>query len=171
MGVFLSQKPASYTRKGLPHVRGGVSGKWDAVLTRAQSSPRAWGCFYRTMYSLLLGFVFPTCVGVFPRPEPPAGGRLRLPHVRGGVSPRHADSWVDIASSPRAWGCFFWNAVRLAHILVFPTCVGVFPRQIPTALFPRWSSPRAWGCFLVHSWYTGRHGVFPTCVGVFLYCV
>ena len=112
---------------------------------------------------------------------------MRLPHVRGGVS---LSSWavvIPIASSPRAWGCFFSAITGKPLPEVFPTCVGVFPTLRlpgPTSLglphvrggvsLPELllagvylSSPRAWGCFSSSRLCFWRCPVFPTCVGVF----
>ena len=112
--------------------------------------------------------VFPTCVGVFlfsgevRRPE------KSLPHVRGGVSAIIRYRKHEALSSPRAWGCFRLNERSAQFLIVFPTCVGVFPSsREQTYLCPglphvrggvsfyAWcekmgwrSSPRAWGCFL-----------------------
>ena len=72
-------------------------------------------------------------------------------------------------------------------MLVFPTCVGVFP-VVKGAVFDfsglphvrggvsdptdsggptKWSSPRAWGCFSSRAGENSSRAVFPTCVGVF----
>ena len=92
-------------------------------------------------------------------------------------------------SSPRAWGCFQHAAIQVRVLLVFPTCVGVFPIAAseatsmprlphvrggvsPEKLIERCrkaSSPRAWGCFSVYLISTIKDKVFPTCVGVFPY--
>ena len=94
--------------------------------------------------------------------------RRCLPHVRGGVSE---------------------SSVLVTHAsLVFPTCVGVFPKKekdhdyhpglphVRGGVSSRqkrltsagMSSPRAWGCFLPDVVAGAGRGVFPTCVGVFL---
>ena len=92
-------------------------------------------------------------------------------------------------SSPRSWGCFLDFLLRVGHLGVFPTLVGVFldapakpsqPTSLPHARggvspFIRdpsgkiLSSPRSWGCFhgFVVSIMFVR--VFPTLVGVFPY--
>ncbi len=90
-----------------------------------------------------------------------------LPHVRGGVSDKMIVDWGDGTSSPRAWGCFYLKEDMTLRIVVFPTCVGVFPedeaRELTDAGLPHvrggvsfvlrlgddkvLSSPRAWGCF------------------------
>ena len=73
--------------------------------------------------------VFPTCVGVFlsflMNPDKAVG----LPHVRGGVSDKMIVDWGDGTSSPRAWGCFYLKEDMTLRIVVFPTCVGVFPED------------------------------------------
>ena len=110
VGVFLHDLLAITIPEGLPHVRGGVSGSPFPGKGYAQSSPRAWGCFYVKGKDAYGGMVFPTCVGVFPGERSRCSPWTRLPHVRGGVSwcPFRilAGSW----SSPRAWGCFRYRA-------------------------------------------------------------
>ena len=132
---------------GLPHVRGGVSGKGLSLDTPIPSSPRAWGCFHTSDYGADVSGVFPTCVGVF------------------------LICWIKynvyLKSSPRAWGCFRRLSRRRGADPVFPTCVGVFPtpeyddlvrQRLPHVRggvsFEEYvaagytpSSPRAWGCF------------------------
>ena len=53
----------------------------------------------------------------------------------------------DIRSSPHAWGCFQRDIEDISFVMVFPTCVGVFPhKNVTRDRFVR-SSPHAWGCF------------------------
>ncbi len=168
-------------------MRGGVSDHTDAAPAVHESSPRAWGCFFQPERALRLRCVFPTCVGVFPLRGKSSATSSRLPHVRGGVSASKSSLGGQMASSPRAWGCFSAFPRRQRRARVFPTCVGVFPRRSRTTRSRRGlphvrggvstlgdmanvvlqSSPRAWGCF--HSPLGGRPvlPVFPTCVGVF----
>ena len=113
---------------------------------------------------------------------------LSLPHVRGGVSTRK--DCLDAAgkSSPRAWGCFPGGGVCTIKRCVFPTCVGVFLKELKAEIaslrLPHVrggvsfsgegvmagcpSSPRAWGCFSAITARKASFIVFPTCVGVFL---
>ena len=46
MGVFLIVTTFSEKGKGLPHMRGGVSGDINLPSTQNGSSPHAWGCFH-----------------------------------------------------------------------------------------------------------------------------
>ena len=71
-----------------------------------ESSPRPWGCFRSAEDLASHGLVFPTPVGVFPRPRPTPMDRSGLPHARGGVSAQQAHQAIQTASSPRPWGCF-----------------------------------------------------------------
>ena len=149
-------------------MRGGVSTFSVTADTGRLSSPRAWGCFRPEDVHAFFPSVFPTCVGVFLCASVPGCSGCSLPHVRGGVSLVHPADEVVIKSSPRAWGCFPMT-LRLCHgMTVFPTCVGVFPRQATgegaSSRLPHvrggvstredyyrirsLSSPRAWGCFL-----------------------
>ena len=86
VGVFLRPPRLLQQKRGLPHVRGGVSLKKDFTRLKKRSSPRAWGCFHQR--------------------HPLVGMRLGLPHVRGGVSPCPGRISTVCRSSPRAWGCF-----------------------------------------------------------------
>ena len=152
------------------------------------SSPRAWGCFVFQTQPPCSPLVFPTCVGVFLHACRFRSGRVRLPHVRGGVSQLYAIGMMRLLSSPRAWGCFYGRPEDCFGLIVFPTCVGVFLFLASVAGFvpslphvrggvsvlacsiaaPSRSSPRAWGCFLSTPACCTPRDVFPTCVGVFL---
>ena len=72
-----------------------------------------------------------------------------------------------LVSSPRPWGCFYAEQMKVIDSLVFPTPVGVFPcgGKPPSGIWSlpharggvssifggvdiaRQSSPRPWGCF------------------------
>ena len=151
----------------LPHVRGGVSTFSQDSERRKPSSPRAWGCFSSPLMLRMWSMVFPTCVGVFLSDGTTRGQYRCLPHVRGGVSNFVVSAFCYAMSSPRAWGCFQTKDGKLLFDLVFPTCVGVFPRSAPSARRSSQSSPRAWGCFHVAISVAAPAAVFPTCVGVF----
>ena len=95
----------------------------------------------------------------------------------------------SLGSSPRLWGCFRPHELFCTVPAVFPTPVGVFPRQfrlwgilgslphacggVSTATVTKFavesSSPRLWGCFLARCKETMGRTVFPTPVGVFPY--
>ena len=74
-----------------------------------------------------------------------------LPHARGGVS----DGPLTLRS----------------QIHVFPTLVGVFPKERTRMDTKKESSPRSWGCFSCFCPQHSAHRVFPTLVGVFLVLV
>ena len=111
--------------------------------------------------------VFPTHVGVF-LPDEKVEERIKcLPHARGGVSMAGTFYTSRALSSPRTWGCFLQRFRLLRVRWVFPTHVGVFPKErkkwtIPYCLpharggvsadwayewIQKESSPRTWGCF------------------------
>ena len=133
------------------------------------------------------GAVFPTLVGVFPRPRRHAGRGGGLPHARGGVSSEAVERRWKTESSPRSWGCFQTKSDETDHHQVFPTLVGVFPQMallltirscLPharggvsinglTIYTSIKSSPRSWGCFPNQQTTSAGDGVFPTLVGVF----
>ncbi len=93
-----------------------------------------------------------------------------------------------LVSSPRTWGCFYLFWCPVAHAHVFPTHVGVFPKEqnngrrswrLPHArggvsigdvcdFNAAKSSPRTWGCFPLRGSLMQWCRVFPTHVGVFL---
>ena len=168
MGVFLLIFFSGKGAESLPHVRGGVSFLWYQGKYDSGSSPRAWGCFLIFRSGLSGRLVFPTCVGVFLGATPPRGATTSLPHVRGGVSKSEWGTADILVSSPRAWGCFYPLRSSFQRILVFPTCVGVFPYLYFTFPEAFRSSPRAWGCFSSSLPAPPLVEVFPTCVGVFL---
>ena len=93
------------------------------------SSPRPWGCF-RSLFLLAARLsVFPTPVGVFPIYYFLSILQFGLPHARGGVSQVHCITLKTAQSSPRPWGCFPLLPVIFKVSVVFPTPVGVFPRE------------------------------------------
>ena len=167
VGVFRLAGPRCAAGCCLPHARGGVScWSWQLRLL-GWSSPRTWGCFSLRLHAMAVPWVFPTHVGVFLSTPSCKCGTARLPHARGGVSPRIKDHEQDDGSSPRTWGCFCVSGAAPIKGKVFPTHVGVFPplpapgyrrQRLPHArggvsvcargerVFER-SSPRTWGCF------------------------
>ena len=116
---------------GLPHARGGVSLCPHRPGCIPRSSPRSWGCFYRVAVRLQVSGVFPTLVGVFPSFGYLAAYSCGLPHARGGVSSWNCTASTAHRSSPRSWGCFLARAPDDTASKVFPTLVGVLPRQSP----------------------------------------
>ena len=131
VGVFLPRHHRQGACGGLPHARGGVSFCVARFSSENGSSPRSWGCFHMGHPVAAREDVFPTLVGVFPRRTPRPDPRSGLPHARGGVSKKGPRLVSGVRSSPRSWGCF--PCIDHAFIIrsVFPTLVGVFPRQSP----------------------------------------
>ena len=95
-----------------------------------------------------MALVFPTHVGVFPQIRPCLHWEVRLPHARGGVSPRSWQFGHSMFSLPHARGgvsnTWEWRETRNP---VFPTHVGVFLIDKPAPAVGPLSSPRTWGCF------------------------
>ena len=167
VGVFPGRRRGCGRVFGLPHVRGGVSAVQPHGGADAQSSPRPWGCFPGFGCNGGARLVFPTSVGVFPRPAQALAVPRRLPHVRGGVSGEIIQVDPEVSSSPRPWGCFQPAVLQLQIVMVFPTSVGVFPKAsvdkllierlphvrggvsmaVPDCRHKIESSPRPWGCF------------------------
>ncbi len=148
VGVFPFHKTSRSFRFGLPHARGGVSGKdkWEFVNIR--SSPRPWGCFWAEGRDPGGHTVFPTPVGVF----------LKMP----------SGCLTGVQSSPRPWGCFRFYRWQRKRRLVFPTPVGVFPRPYGTIEHIE-CLPHARGGVSAGGFKkSGQTRVFPTPVGVFL---
>ena len=81
--------------------------------------------------------VFPTCVGVFLLVVRLLCRGVSLPHVRGGVSAPAPMARLSRRSSPRAWGCFCSGPDGAPIQTVFPTCVGVFRRNVALAAAER----------------------------------
>ena len=190
VGVFPSPRRLMTSQTGLPHARGGVSDRSQPKSRKVASSPRPWGCFWRSHHTTTGQLVFPTPVGVFPKLRELAARLVGLPHARGGVSPKKPRPPGPWASSPRPWGCFRLRPHWRRGLPVFPTPVGVFPAGprlrpgglgLPHArggvsvrkLIQREveeSSPRPWGCFPYRCSGCAERGVFPTPVGVFPLC-
>ena len=131
VGVFLSSCHFLPWSQSLPHARGGVSKAIQEKLYLSLSSPRSWGCFWTLGRRCLCYGVFPTLVGVFPSRGRPPLEEGSLPHARGGVSLMSLDKLCPPRSSPRSWGCFLARAPDDTASKVFPTLVGVLPRQSP----------------------------------------
>ena len=143
------------------------------------------------MSSILPKKVFPTLVGVFLSSLWIWAFVPRLPHARGGVSKSSAPAIADDTSSPRSWGCFYFDSQRPFPDPVFPTLVGVFLKVASVLAVPAClpharggvsqytiecqgcskSSPRSWGCFFFSFYHKKEVLVFPTLVGVFLFIV
>ena len=124
VGVFLIMPFLGSKILSLPHARGGVSPAFPFGVPQDLSSPRTWGCFTARLKSGTPSLVFPTHVGVFPKPSALPVPIVGLPHARGGVSLVSPRDPVSFTSSPRMWGCFF-NRPNPADIWnVFPTHVG-----------------------------------------------
>ena len=106
VGVFPDSPSPCPLLAGLPHARGGVSSATHVLTTTSKSSPRTWGCFWKSSASSQRSRVFPTHVGVFLTLRIWASVSFCLPHARGGVS--YACWLLKTAgmSSPRTWGCF-----------------------------------------------------------------
>ena len=114
-------------------------------------------------------------------------GKCRLPHGRGDVSDLTHMCILQTWSSPRAWGCFSTGGSAVVSRKVFPTGVGMFPKEhfvvtthgcLPHGrgdvsesnkrrLITNESSPRAWGCFRLEFHERQEAHVFPTGVGMF----
>ncbi len=151
------------------------------------SSPRAWGCFRRSIVHIVNPAVFLTAVGVFPIRTTATAKGIRFLHARGGVSSTQSTRAPETKSSPPAWGCFLLRGTFSRGRRVFPTSVGVFlsvwsnaqdGQRLPhgcggvsstqsTRAPGTKSSPRLWGCFPHRHQLLYRRIVFPTAVGVF----
>ena len=108
------------------------------------SSPRTWGCFWTFCRIAGCCRVFPTHVGVFLHEFNTGRPGSGLPHARGGVSIKTDTSYLAQRSSPRTWGCFLEGWGAICACVVFPTHVGVFPRD-PLSSFSGARLPHARG--------------------------
>lgn len=84
----------------------------------------------------------PRTLGVFPATRSRRTGRESLPHARGGVSIPIIPNRLLLESSPRTWGCFRYLCSARHELQVFPTHVGVFPKNLTAMLS---------GCCLPHA--------------------
>ena len=167
VGVFPSPALLTQARPGLPHRRGGVSQIAYRRVMDGESSPQAWGCFYRVRGCTCSLGVFPTGVGVFPIGSGTGRYRCSLPHRRGGVSTCRRWDARRFLSSPQAWGCFSSILLRHETDLSLPHRRGGVSPPIERVVAVVESSPQAWGCFLITSNQLFHLPVFPTGVGVF----
>ena len=168
VGVFPSWSSSRSRASCLPHACGGVSISYAFYNCTKLSSPRMWGCFFLFPTRSSLARVFPTHVGVFLYAIDDSQSLMGLPHACGGVSLGELADRVQIASSPRMWGCFYINSFYYIRTAGLPhACGGVSPFP-PNAPHGKESSPRMWGCFLTQGVYRWLSSVFPTHVGVFL---
>ena len=170
VGVFLFRRKSHHLPACLPHARGGVSSVGNQTGHKVQSSPRTWGCFYRTAYVDSYVKVFPTHVGVFLGWRVMVQGTPCLPHARGGVSLSSRSHTVKQLSSPRTWGCFFTFDRDRESGGSLPHARGGVSLQVTVTTSSTGSSPRTWGCFRRERLQSFCSTVFPTHVGVFLRC-
>ena len=124
--VFPPRSSAGSTRRGLLHVRGGVSTGGRIKNDRWQSSPRPWRCFLAAQFGDCLQCVFSTSVEVFPFFPRPQDRDFCLLHVRGGVSEAGLSVIPSHVSSPRPWRCFRRPGGLRRYGHVFSTSVEVF---------------------------------------------
>ena len=113
----------------LLHVRGGVSIPSTSLALSIRSSPRPWRCFHECRNAIRKSPVFSTSVEVFLCACCRRSSRMRLLHVRGGVSDMKALARDACRSSPRPWRCFYLMNPSDIFFLVFSTSVEVFPRM------------------------------------------
>ena len=127
--VFPTTSVACDMKKGLLHVRGGVSELLATMGTAATSSPRPWRCFRQTCAVFDTVAVFSTSVEVFLVPLMPYEFDACLLRVRGGVSQMLLLIGFSLWSSPRPWRCFSSKRWGRSRRLVFSTSVEVFPEH------------------------------------------
>ena len=148
-----------------PHGRGEHAGRAAGCGARCGSSPRAWGTRAVGRPARYKGRFIPTGVGntrlmrwsAMPRPVHPHG---RGEHITSGLM-----VWMNVGSSPRAWGTLVRQALDRGAVRFIPTGVGnTAPPPSPattSAVHPHGrgehglatglpadligSSPRAWG--------------------------
>ncbi len=88
--------------------------------------------------------VFPARVGVFLGQTLIMSTIDGLPRASGGVSYGKPRAKVIPKSSPREWGCFYFQSLQGDRQTVFPARVGVFP-DLDAKLDAKISLPRASG--------------------------
>ena len=134
VGVFLVPGSAPTLGQSLPHACGGVSD--GAISTHAvrQSSPRMWGCFSRQAGDGCAVTVFPTHVGVFPRPDQSNARPSHPPFPACTVTRQGAPNRLDAASVPITTRPVFalfrkppsstplWTKAPVALLSLLPQC-------------------------------------------------
>ena len=124
--VFPPRSSAGSTRRGLLHVRGGVSLPRSLAIVCSASSPRPWRCFRFSRGLKTAIFVFSTSVEVFLKSSSSENFCSGLLHVRGGVSEAGLSVIPSHVSSPRPWRCFRRPGGLRRYGYVFSTSVEVF---------------------------------------------
>ncbi len=146
MGVSLAHAVEHQRDGTLPHTRGGVPICNGLRKFQVFSSPHTWGCpLNRSILDKYL-LLFPTHVGVSLHHRALQGGKMTLPHTRGGVPAALSISRNSHSSSPHTWGCPFTHRVANGRYLLFPTHVGVSPMSLCPEDCVYVSSPHTWGC-------------------------
>ena len=110
-----------------PHAGGDVSNGSRSTKFPDRFSPRRWGCFQSLVQVSGFNFVFPTQVGMFPRPNGACWHYDGFPHAGGDVSILPLLGVGGSQFSPRRWGCFQVRIRVSDQRTVFPTQVGMFP--------------------------------------------
>ena len=125
-GVFLGSEFSVWRRSSLPRIRGGVSNVHDRISATETSSPHTRGCFSISPCHSHMYPVFPAYAGVFLLHRRRLLDRLRLPRIRGGVSPSFDTKCQQSKSSPHTRGCFPLHRDYEHGERVFPAYAGVF---------------------------------------------
>ena len=131
VGVFLVFCRSLVFCVRLPHTRGGVSHSHPPQRRCTSSSPHPWGCFYSRFGGSLAATVFPTPVGVFPRPDqsnarpspPPFPARTM---TRRGAPDQPDDAAVTITKS-HVFGHTLFRKSSFVHTVVdrSPRCASL----------------------------------------------
>lgn len=105
VGVYRLMTTSTTSPFCSPHASGGVPELGLIYELDTKFSPREWGCTWSVPVSVNVSSVLPTRVGVYLVISIGQYYKLRSPHASGGVPPMLGTLWVEIAFSPRGWGC------------------------------------------------------------------
>lgn len=128
--MFLLRRFEIPQTRCLHHVCGDVPQFSRPILNQAQSSPRMWGCSSYRQRLLLVCFVFPTHVGMFPSRSRRRIRSNSLPHACGDVPvPVHA--LVKAGVFPTLVGMFLTVSFLSRFAMSLPHACG----DVPTGAF------------------------------------
>jgi len=129
------------------------------------SSPRVWGTFINHLTRVVQRRFIPTCVGNIIEDTAQAVAMAVHPHVCGEHSYSSQQTSFFSGSSPRVWGTFCPQFLRLISRRFIPTCVGNMARKdtinTKLAVHPHVCGEHASARLFCRSlrWF------IPTCVG------
>ncbi len=136
--------------------------------TMQKFSPRMWGCTELPRQSGLLGYVFPTHVGVYLIVDKNCVNMRSFPHACGGVPVIESANMRVAVVFPTHVGVYRFYYKNHAGLQRFPHACGGVPDGDAWNVLDLQFSPRMWGCTDYRRFLSIYFCVFPTHVGVYL---